>query len=98
LSDGVFTALVTEACGQMLRNVKRADIVVETLTIYFLKPVPIDSVLTLKPHLLEAGRMYAKIDVDVFNGKQQVGQALLMGQLIERREMNEAFNRGHSLR
>lgn len=85
LSDGVFTALVTEACGQMLRNVKRADIVVETLTIYFLKPVPIDSVLTLKPHLLEAGRMYAKIDVDVFNGKQQVGQALLMGQLIERR-------------
>ncbi|SET44908.1 Predicted transcriptional regulator containing CBS domains [Oceanobacillus limi] len=84
LSNGVFTSLVSEASSRMLAHVKKGELVVENLTVYFIKPVPIDSYVILKPKLLEAGRMYAKIDVEVFNGRKIVGKALLMAQIMDR--------------
>ncbi|MEN2765571.1 DRTGG domain-containing protein [Ornithinibacillus xuwenensis] len=84
LSHGVFTSLVTEASSRLLLQLKKGDLVVENLTVYFLKPVPIDSNLLIKPLLLEAGRIYAKIDVEVYNEKKLVGKALLMAQIMDR--------------
>ncbi len=84
LSNGVFTALITEAASRLLLHKKKSDIVVENLSIYFIKPVQIDSQLTIRPNLLEAGRIYAKIDVEIFNGKKLVGKGLIMAQLIDR--------------
>lgn len=84
LSNGVFTALMTEASSRLLLYHKKGDLVVENFTVFFIKPVPIESKLIIKPALLEAGRIYAKIDVEVYNGKQMVGKGLLMAQLIDR--------------
>lgn len=84
LSNGVFTALMTEASSRLLRHYKKGDLVVENLTLYFLKPVTIDNKLTIKPHILEAGRIYAKMDIEVFHEKKMVGKGLLMAQLIDR--------------
>ncbi|TFJ93890.1 DRTGG domain-containing protein [Lentibacillus salicampi] len=84
LSNGVFTSLMTEASSQLLRHHKKGDLVVENLTVYFLKPVQIDSNVIIRPKLMEAGRIYAKIDIEVFNGKTMVGKGLLMAQLIDR--------------
>ncbi|WP_163971628.1 DRTGG domain-containing protein [Oceanobacillus halotolerans] len=84
LSNGVFTALMTEASSRLLGHVKKGDLVVESLTVYFIKPVPIDSELIIKPKLLEVGRMYAKIDVEVYSERKLVGKGLLMAQLMDR--------------
>ncbi|GAA0600895.1 CBS domain-containing protein [Virgibacillus siamensis] len=84
LSNGVFTALMTEASSRLLLYYKKGDLVVESLTVYFLKPVPIESILLIKPTLMEAGRIYAKIDIEVYNGRKMVGKGLLMAQLIDR--------------
>ncbi|MFC4556676.1 DRTGG domain-containing protein [Virgibacillus kekensis] len=84
LSNGVFTALMTEASSRLLRHYKKGDLVVENLTVYFIKPVQIDSKLTIKPKVLESGRMYAKIDIEVYFDKKMVGKGLLMAQLIDR--------------
>jgi len=84
LSNGVFTALITEASSRLLLRVKKSDLVVENLTIYFIKPVQIDSKLTIKPQLLEVGRIYAKIDVEIYNERKLVGKGLIMAQLIDR--------------
>ncbi|MEC5421943.1 DRTGG domain-containing protein [Virgibacillus sp. C22-A2] len=84
LSNGVFTSLLTEASSRLLLHYKKGDLVVENLTIYFIKPVQIDSNLTIKPKLLEAGRMYAKIDVEVHSERKLVGKGLIMAQLIDR--------------
>ncbi|SFD60769.1 Predicted transcriptional regulator containing CBS domains [Lentibacillus persicus] len=84
LSNGVFTALITEASSRILRHYKKGDLVVENLTVYYLKPVQIDSQLTIRPNILEAGRIYAKMDVEVYNGKKMVGKGLLMAQLIDK--------------
>ncbi len=84
LSNGVFTSLITEASKRLLLYLKKGDLVVENLTVYFLKPVPIDSKLIIRPQLLDAGRIYAKIDVEVMHERKLVGKGLIMAQIIER--------------
>ncbi|MBY7143861.1 CBS domain-containing protein [Virgibacillus sp. NKC19-3] len=84
LSNGVFTSLITEASSRLLAYRKKGDMVVENLTVFFIKPVQIDSHLTIKPKILEAGRMYAKMDVEVYNERRIVGKGLIMAQLIYR--------------
>ncbi|WP_249870878.1 DRTGG domain-containing protein [Oceanobacillus saliphilus] len=84
LSNGVFTSLITEASSRLLMKVKKADITIENLTVFFSKPVQIDSILVIKPKLLDVGRLYAKIDVEVYNERNLVGKGLIMAQLINR--------------
>lgn len=84
LGHGVFSALIIEACNRLLMQKRKADISVENITVYFNKPVQIDSELQIKPTLLDAGRSYAKIDVDVYDEKNLIGKALIMAQLINR--------------
>lgn len=54
------------------------------MTIYFLKPVQIESMLDIFPRVLDVGRKFGKVDVEVFNGGVLVGKAMMMCQLTER--------------
>lgn len=84
LSNGVLTTLVSEASARLLLHLKKGKMVVESLNVYFIEPVQMDSKLIIKPELLDAGRLYAKINVDIFNGKKLVGKGMLMAQLMDR--------------
>ncbi|BBW95283.1 CBS domain-containing protein [Geobacillus sp. FSL W8-0032] len=84
LSYGVFTTIVTEAAARMLRAYKRGDLVMENLTVYFIKPVQIDSTVDVRAKLLELGRKFGKVDVEVYNEGDLVGKAMMMCQLIDR--------------
>lgn len=84
ISYGVFTTIVTEAANRILRSYKKGDLVVENMTIYFLKPVQMESVIEIFPKVLEVGRKFGKVDVEVFNDGILVGKAMMMCQLIDR--------------
>ena len=84
ISYGVFTTLVTEAANRSLRMQKKSDIVIENMTIYFIKPVQMESTLEVHPRVLEVGRKFGKVDVEVFNEGVLVGKALMMCQLLDR--------------
>ena len=84
LSYGVFTTIVTEATNRVLRIHKKGDLVVENLTIYFVKPVQIDTIIEVHPKVMEVGRKFGKVDVEVYQEGAVVGKALLMVQLIDR--------------
>lgn len=84
LSNGVLTTLVSEASARLLLQLKKGKMVVESLSIYFIEPVQIDSKLIIKAELLDAGRLYAKVNVDVYNEKKLVGKGMLMAQLMDR--------------
>ncbi|WP_138415327.1 DRTGG domain-containing protein [Aquibacillus sediminis] len=84
LSYGVFISIVTEAGSRLLRQLKKGDLVVENLSVYFIKPVQLESILEIKPRILEMGRKTAKVDVEVFTDKELVGKTMLMAQLIDR--------------
>ncbi len=84
ISYGVFTTIVTEAASRVLKSFKKGDLVIENMTVYFMKPVQIESMLEIRPRILEVGRKFGKVDVEVFNGGVVVGKAMMMAQLIER--------------
>ena len=84
ISYGVFTTLVYEASNQALRNLKKGDLVVENMTIYFLKPIQLGSVIEIYPKVLEVGRKFGKIDIEVFNEGNLVGKAMMTCQHIDR--------------
>ncbi|CEG28194.1 CBS domain-containing protein [Bacillus sp. B-jedd] len=84
ISYGVFTTIVSEAASRVLRGYKKGDLVVENMTIYFLKPVQIDSVLEIHPKVLEVGRKFGKVDVEAFSEGSMVGKAMMMCQLMDR--------------
>jgi len=84
LSHGVFTTIVTEAGKRAVRDMKKGDLIVENITIYFVQPVQIDDVIEIKPKVLELGRKFGKVDVEVFQQGILVGKALMMMQLLDR--------------
>ncbi|MDR7077807.1 putative transcriptional regulator [Neobacillus niacini] len=84
ISYGVFTTIVSEAANRILRSYKKGDLVVENMTIYFLKPVQMESVLEIYPKVLDVGRKFGKVDVEVFNDGILVGKAMMMCQLLDR--------------
>lgn len=85
LSNGVFVSLITEASSRLLLHLQKGNLAVENITVFFIKPVQLDNKLIIKPKLLEVGRIYAKIDVEIYHDEKVVGKGLLMAQLIERK-------------
>lgn len=84
LSDGVLTTLITETSSRLLLNMKKGNMAVESLNVYFIEPVQMDSHLTIKPELLDAGRLYAKINIEIYNEKKLICKGMLMAQLMDR--------------
>ncbi|ASF40148.1 hypothetical protein CEH05_13760 [Halobacillus halophilus] len=84
MSYGVFISLITESSSRLLRKYKKGDLVVENISVYFIKPVQIESEVIIAPNILEVGRKFAKVDIEVHHEGSIVGKALLMAQLIDR--------------
>jgi len=84
ISYGVFTTLLYEATSRKLRQQKKEDIIIENMTVYFIKPVQIESTIEIIPKVLEVGRKFGKVDVEVYHEGILVGKALLTCQLIDR--------------
>lgn len=84
LANGVLTTIITEASARLLLHLKKGNMVAESLSVFFIEPVQMDSNLIIKPRLLDAGRLYAKVDVEIYNGRKTVCRAMVMAQLIDR--------------
>ncbi|PSL44087.1 putative transcriptional regulator [Salsuginibacillus halophilus] len=84
ISYGVLTTLVTEGATRMLRQYKRGDLVVENISLYFIKPVQIESTVEITGKVLEIGRKHGKVDIELYHENEIVGKALMMAQLLDR--------------
>lgn len=84
MSNGAFTILVTETGAQTLKIRKRGESVVENMTIFYTKPIQLESILRIQAKVLELSRKVAKMDIEIFNDKLLVGKAMVTYQLLER--------------
>ncbi len=84
ISNGVLTSVIIESVHQLFRSAKKGEVVVENMVIYFLKPIQIDNHIEIKPRILETGRKFGKVDVEVFSLNTIVCKAMLMLQVIDR--------------
>jgi len=82
-SAGVLTTLMTRAAYLLVREHKQGDLVIDNLTIYFLKPVQMESVIEIHPQIIELGRKFAKIDVEIFHEGKPISKALLTAQVFD---------------
>ncbi|QQE73550.1 CBS domain-containing protein [Brevibacillus composti] len=84
IASGIMTTVMAEAGCNLLRNHRRADMVPENITVYFLKPVQMESKIQVRPRLLDISRRFGKVEVSVYQGDVLVGQAMVSAQIIDR--------------
>lgn len=84
VANGVIMSLVTETGRRLLREYKKGDMVVENVTLYFIRPVQIESKIDLNGKILEVGRKHGKVDVELYYEGAIVGKAMMMVQLLDR--------------
>ncbi|WP_239254949.1 CBS-HotDog domain-containing transcription factor YtoI [Listeria ilorinensis] len=84
LSYGVFTQIVCDVVQQKLFSMKKRNVVIENVTMYYLKPVQMDAAMTIKPRVLEMGRKAGKLDVELYLEGILAGKAIVACQMMER--------------
>lgn len=84
LATGSLLTLIEHSAILCMRRNRSVDMVVENLTLYFLKPVSVDSRIEVRARILDFGRRFAKVDVEVFDGTERTAKALLTTQVLER--------------
>lgn len=84
ISNGAYTAILEESASRGLKRNNRKDAALENFTVYFLKPVQMDSIVTIKSKILDITRKSAKVEVEVAEGNNIVGKAMLTFQLLDR--------------
>lgn len=83
VSEGVLTTLMTKAAYRAVKEWKNSDLVLDTISTYYLRPVQMESVIEICPNIIELSRRYGKVDVEVFVGESLAAKAILAAQLIE---------------
>ncbi|NLY78928.1 MAG: CBS domain-containing protein [Lysinibacillus sp.] len=84
ISYGAFTTLLTEVGLIALKRRKRGDAVLENISTYFIKPIQMENVLKVVPHILDMSRKFVKMDFDVYSEEVLAGKAMATFQLLDR--------------
>ncbi|EFI83530.1 putative manganese-dependent inorganic pyrophosphatase [Listeria grayi] len=84
LSYGVSAQVVGEVVQQKLMALKKRNVAIENINMYFLKPIQMDAQLQVQPRILEMGRKSAKLDVELYLEGILTGKAIVTCQMMER--------------
>lgn len=84
LTKSVYIAVIEEALRYEIRKMKKSEIMIEHIDIYYLKTVQIDDDVEVKITTLDIGRIFAKLEVTMVSGSATVAKALLMCQILEK--------------
>ncbi|MFD0588367.1 DRTGG domain-containing protein [Paenibacillus sp. GCM10027627] len=82
-SEGLLTTLMAQAARRMIRDTGKRDFLLESMTSYYVRPVQIDSEITIKPKALELSRKFSKLEIEVLDGQGLAAKAMLTAQMID---------------
>ncbi|HEX7055713.1 MAG TPA: DRTGG domain-containing protein [Bacilli bacterium] len=82
-SEGILTTLMAKAALAAIKEHKKGDLVMENITIYFVRPVQIDSVIEIHPRMIEVSRKFGKAEITVECDGHVIAKAMLTAQIIE---------------
>lgn len=84
LTKSVYVALIEEALRYEVRKMKKSEIMLEHIDLYYLKAVQIDDNVTVDISTIDIGRLFAKFEVTMISDSDNiVAKALLMCQVLE---------------
>ncbi len=82
-SEGLLSTLMTQAARRMIRETGKRDFLLESMTSYYVRPVQIDSEITIKPKALELSRKFSKLEIEVLDKQGLAAKAMLTAQMID---------------
>lgn len=83
VSEGVLVTLMTQAGRRMIRETGKRDYLLDSMTAYFVKPVQIDSEITIVPRALEMSRKATKLEIEVLDQNGLAAKAMMTAQMID---------------
>lgn len=82
--SGVLMTLISEAGKLAIRRVKTTDMSIENVTVYFMKPIQIDSQISVKAEVIDMGRKFGKADIEIYHDGERMAKAMLTAQVLDR--------------
>jgi len=83
ISEGVLTSLMQQAASRAVEELRRREHVLDNMTTYFLRTVPVDASISIVPQIIEASRRYVKVEVQAMLDGEVVAKAMLTAQTID---------------
>ncbi|MBA8758797.1 DRTGG domain-containing protein [Staphylococcus coagulans] len=83
LSKSVTVAIIEETIKSVMRKYKKLEVMIESLNIFYIRTVQIESEVEVLYTILDMGRNFAKVEVSMESAKQPVAKALIMCQLLD---------------
>jgi predicted transcriptional regulator len=83
ISEGVLTALMQQAASRSVEDLRKREHVMDNMTTYFLRTVPIDAGISIVPQIIEASRRYVKVEVQVVHDEEIIAKSMLTAQTID---------------
>jgi predicted transcriptional regulator len=83
ISEGVLTALMQQAASRSVEDLRKREHVMDNMTTYFLRTVPIDAGISIVPQIIEASRRYVKVEVQDVQDGEIVAKSMLTAQTID---------------
>lgn len=84
LATGSLMTLMEYCSLLCLQQSRDVELVVENVSVYSLKPVSVDSRIEVRARVLDFGRRFAKVDIEVYDQTERAVKALLTAQVLER--------------
>lgn len=84
-------SLIMSTIGTLtLMQKNHLNIVVDSFVVYYVKPVQIDSVIVVDTEIIEAGRSFSKVEIEMYidRSRELVGKALLSAKVLKSRRHN----------
>jgi predicted transcriptional regulator len=83
VSEGVLSLLMQQAAARAAYDLRRREHVLENVTAYYLRTIPVDAVMTIQPHIIEASRRFVKLEVQVQQDGELIAKAMMTAQTID---------------
>jgi predicted transcriptional regulator len=83
ISEGVLTSLMQQAASRAVEELRKREYVLDNMTTYFLRTVPVDAGISIVPNIIEASRRYVKVEVEALLDGEVVAKAMLTAQTID---------------
>ncbi|RCW42683.1 DRTGG domain-containing protein [Paenibacillus prosopidis] len=83
VSEGLLATLMTQAARRMIRETAKRDYLLESMTTYFVRPVHIDSEISIIPRALEMSRKFTKLEIEVLDPQGLAAKAMMTAQMID---------------
>lgn len=76
-STGLLSSLLQIVVQQFIQETQQQTVVIESVSTYFLKLIPVQSTLDIHLHFLKLGRRHVKVEINLYHGQQLMTKALV---------------------